>query len=97
MARSLFRDRKSSGCLIFLQGLHVHGKENGALQNLGHIIGVAPLEFPNGGISGQCYAIQLQLGIPSQMAYIGRVFDLPALHQSFLLSLFVYFFVFWAL
>ena len=97
MARSLFRDRKSSGCLIFLQGLHVHGKEKGVLQNLGHMIGVAFLEFPDGGISGQCYAIQLQLGISGQMAYNGRVLGLPALHRSFLLSLFVYFFVFRAL
>ena len=95
MAKSLFRDRKSSSCLIFLQGLHVHGKEKGALQNLGHMIGVAFLEFPDGGISGQCYAIQLQLGISGQMAYIGRVLSLPALHRS--LSLFVYVFVFRAL
>ena len=65
---------------LFSQGLHVLGKEKGALQNLGHMIDMASLEFPDGGIPGQCYAIQIQLGILGQMVYIGQVLGLPALH-----------------
>ena len=44
------------------------------------MIDMASLEFPDGGIPGHCYAIQLQLGILGQMVYIGQVLGLPALH-----------------
>ena len=78
---------------LFSQGLHVLGKEKGALQNLGHMIDMASLEFPDGGIPGQCCAIELQLGILGQMVYISQVLGLPALHRSLPLSIFFHFFI----
>ena len=36
----------------FLQGIHVLGKQEKALQSLGHVIGIASLEFPDRGVLG---------------------------------------------
>jgi len=46
------------------------------------MVGVASLELPDGGVLGQLYTIQLQLGVPSWMAHIGRMLGLPTFHRG---------------
>ena len=43
---------------------------------------VASLELPDGGVPGQHCIIQLQLGVPSWMAHVGRRLSPPASYQG---------------